>query len=86
MKLKDYIKKKGLTETEIAAHIGITQQHINQLARMLSNPSLPLAKKIQEKTNGLVTIEEMLNPELPSRLDIRRKKKKMKKPKKEKRG
>lgn len=76
MKLKDYMEQKRLTETKFAVDIGITQQHLNRLIRMLSNPSLPLAKKIHEKTNGQVTIEEMLNPNLPSRLDIKRRKKK----------
>ena len=76
MNLKDYMEQEKLTETEFACDIGITQQHLNRLIRMLSHPSLPLAKKIQEKTNSQVTIEEMLNPQLPSRLDIKRGKKK----------
>jgi len=76
MKLKDYMKQERLTETKLSADIGISQQHLNRLIRMLSNPSLPLAKKIQEKTNGQVSIEELLNPKLPSRLEIKRGKKK----------
>ena len=74
MELKEYIEKNNLTERELALLIGISQQHVNRLIRKIANPSLPLAKKIKEATGGEVTIEEMLNCKLPSRLSMRKRK------------
>ena len=74
MELREYIKKNNLTERDLASLIGISQQHVNRLIRKIANPSLPLAKKIKEATRGKVTIEEMLNSNLPSRLSMRKRK------------
>lgn len=76
MKLKEYLERKKLTERQLALSIGISQQHLNRLINRASNPSLPLAKKIQDVTKGKVTIEELLNTELPSRISKKRKKRK----------
>ena len=80
MELKEYIDQENLSERALASVIGISQQHLNRLIRKVSNPSLPLAKKIKEVTNGRVTIEEMLNCELPSRLSMKKRNKKVEKP------
>ena len=76
MELREYLRYKKLTERQLASFIGISQQHLNRLINKVSNPSLILAKKIQDTTEGMVTIEDLINTELPSRLSIKRKKKK----------
>jgi len=75
MKLKDYIKEEEMTEQEFARSIGVSQPHINFIVRGKRNPSFELAKIIEEKTKGIVTFSDLFNPNVPSRLRSRKKKK-----------
>jgi transcriptional regulator with XRE-family HTH domain len=79
MKLGQYLKQKGLTQAKFAEMVEVTRPLITQIIGGIKNPSLFLAKRIEKATNGLVTTDDLLNPEAPSRL---RKKKPIEKVKK----
>jgi transcriptional regulator with XRE-family HTH domain len=67
MKLEEYLKKKKLTQVAFGFLYGISSIHINRLIRGKSNPSINLAKHIEEVTNGAVTMQELFNPNAPAR-------------------
>ena len=81
MKLKDYMKTEGLTERKMADSFGVSQQYINYIVRGKRNPSLEMARIIEEKTGGVVTTEDLFNPNIPSRLSMRKRNKKVEKTK-----
>jgi len=58
MLLKDYLKKKNLTQEAFASSVGVTGTLINRLISGKRTPSFKLAKKIQKTTDGLVTIND----------------------------
>ena len=68
MKLKDFMKENSFTERQFASILGISQQHLNFIIRGKSSPSIQLIQRIIKATNGKVTIDELANPEAPSRL------------------
>ncbi len=78
MKLKEYMKEKGLTERKFAPLVGTSQQHINNIIRGKANPSLELVNIIEEVTEGKVTFKDLFNPKAPSRLQSAQKRKKTK--------
>ena len=76
MKLKDYLKEKDITEDFFAASIGVSQVHVNYITRGKRNPSIELSRIIEKATDGKVTVYDLFNPEAPSRLKSRNKRKK----------
>jgi transcriptional regulator with XRE-family HTH domain len=71
MKLSSVIKKireeKKCTQSELAYMLGITQQAVAKYEKdMTKNISPSLAMAIEQATNGSVTRDELLFPELYS--------------------
>lgn len=61
MKLEEYLKTFKIPKMQFAKKIGITRQALyNLLAGAIPKP--PLAKKIEEATEGRVTVMELLFP------------------------
>jgi putative transcriptional regulator len=57
-KIKEYRKKLGMTQDQLAAAVGVTRQTVNALEAGKYNPSLELAYKIS-KTLKVKKIEEV---------------------------
>ena len=57
-KIKEYRKRKGLTQQQLAELVGVTRQTINALENGHYNPSLILAHNISE-TLGSKHIEDI---------------------------
>ena len=68
MRLEKYLSLKRLSEREFSSILNVSQAHISNIIKKRRNPSLILAKRIEEATGGNVAIKDLLNPEVPSRL------------------
>jgi transcriptional regulator with XRE-family HTH domain len=62
MDLDEYLFRKRISQTEFAHALGISRNHLGEILRGRRNPSIKLAKKIEELTNGEVSKEEALFP------------------------
>lgn len=63
MHLRDYMKERKLTPAAMAAQIGrVSEGHVKKLMYGERQPSLPVALRIEEITEGEVKAEEMLKP------------------------
>jgi len=58
MKLENYLKEHKINQTHFGRFIGVSRFHVNKLVREKRTPSFKLAKKIQEMTNGAVSIND----------------------------
>lgn len=74
MELKDFLYKNKISQADFSRKIGVTQARISQIVNRKKNPSSHLMKTIEEATNGEVTMQELFNPESPSRLKNRKRK------------
>jgi transcriptional regulator with XRE-family HTH domain len=63
MKLADWMKQEGLTQTEAGRRLGIRQGHVSDLVNGRFWPSRALAAKIWRVTNGAVTPTDFLTDE-----------------------
>ncbi|MEC7839051.1 MAG: helix-turn-helix transcriptional regulator [Chlamydiota bacterium] len=63
MKLDEYLFRKKLSRIAFAEKIGISRGHLQHILNGSRRPSIPLAKKIEEATDGKVSKEEVLFPE-----------------------
>lgn len=72
MKLSEYLKKYGLTHKEFAEKVGIARTQITRIINKTKNPSAHLMKTIEEVTNGEVTMQDLFNPEAPTRFKGRK--------------
>lgn len=61
MKLQDYLKKNKINQRAFAKLVGVTQPHIQGIAKNTRNPSIYLAKKIEMITKGQVSVIELLD-------------------------
>ena len=68
MHLREFLKQNSFSERQFAKKIGVSQQHLNFILRGLRTPSLELARRIIEATEGKVNIGDLSNPEAPTRL------------------
>jgi len=68
MKLEKYLLLNKISERKFAASISVSQAHISNIIRGRKNPSLSLAKRIEEATYGKVMAYDLLHPEVPTRL------------------
>ena len=68
MRLADYLYSKNINKAQFARLIGISPMHLSNICNRRRNPSVPLIKRIQEYTNGEVSMDDLFNPEVPSRL------------------
>jgi DNA-binding transcriptional regulator YdaS (Cro superfamily) len=62
MDLRSYLKSKS--RAEFARILGTTKNYVNVLACGSSRPSPSLALRIEQATDGQVTRDELLFPEL----------------------
>jgi len=63
MDLDYWLFKNKITKTDFARTIGISRGHLQGVISGKLKPSIKLAKKIEEATNGKVSKEELLFPE-----------------------
>lgn len=63
MDLKIYLIKNRITIKEFSELIGYSRNQISGVANGTNNPSIRLAKVIQEATNGEVKVEDLIQDE-----------------------
>ena len=73
MNLADYLKKYKLTHVDFGKKVGIKQPQVSRIVNSKGNPSPHLMKLIEEATKGEVTMQDLFNPEAPSRLKSKKK-------------
>ena len=64
MQLKEYLFRKNMKISEFAAKIGERHHKVYWVIRG-GNPTLGVAKKIIEETNGQVTLDDLLHESTP---------------------
>jgi hypothetical protein len=64
MKLADWIRETGLTRTQVARQLGISQGHLTDLCNGRFWPGRRLAVKIWKLTDGAVTPNDFLSDEI----------------------
>lgn len=74
MRLEEYILEEELSERQFASLVDVSHAHINNIIRGRRTPSIYLIKKIEELTQGKVSLNDLLHPNAPSRLKSRKKK------------
>lgn len=62
MHLSDYMAMNGLRDDDLSVMLGRNRTTVNRLRRGLHLPSLAIAQKIQEVTNGEVSVNDWLDP------------------------
>lgn len=72
MELREFLIKEKISQADFAKKIGVTRARVNQIANKKMNPSIVLAYRIKEETNGRVSIEELISHGAPNRLKIKR--------------
>ena len=75
MKLAEYLKKHNLTHEEFAEKIQVSRPLVTRLLNKTRNPSAHLMKLIEDVSDGEVTMQDLFNPDSPSRLKSKQKKK-----------
>ena len=60
MWIDEWLFKEGMSQTEFAVKVGITREYLGRIILGHVRGSPDVAKKIQEMTNGEVTLEEIL--------------------------
>ena len=65
MKLNEYLKKYKIKTIDFARQIECQQSYVSLLTKGKRRPSPELALRIQEATEGKVTILELLFPDHP---------------------
>ena len=71
MKLLEYLKKHNITQRSFSAKVGVTEAYISQILKGTRSPSIRLIQRISKETDRKVTIDDLANPEAPSRLKKR---------------
>lgn len=60
MLLEDFIKKSGMKKKSFAQSVGISTTNLWKILKGITRPSLRTAQKIEEFTDGRVTMQELL--------------------------
>lgn len=68
MKLQKFLQINEITQEEFASKVGVSRPWITYIVNEVRNPSIGLSMRIEEATNGQVTIKDLFNPKAPSRL------------------
>lgn len=63
MKLSEYLKSKNMTGQQFADVVGCGQPMISLMTNGERRPSPELALRIEQVTNGAVTLRELLFPQ-----------------------
>lgn len=67
MNIREYLFKHELTLIELAEQLGITNVYLSSIITAKNRPSTKLAGKIEEITNGEVTLTEAIIANKPYR-------------------
>ena len=59
MTLDEYIETKRITGTECGRQLGLSTGHVWKLRKRCIDPSIKVAERIQNWSDGAVTIAEM---------------------------
>lgn len=62
MDLDEYLFRKRISQTDFAKDLVISRNHLGEILRGRRTPSVKLAKKIEELTQGEVTREQAMFP------------------------
>lgn len=62
MKLDVYLKIKNIRNSQFAKNIGISRNYIELIISGKRRPGVNLAAKIQDNTDGYVSVDELLFP------------------------
>lgn len=68
MQLAEYLFRKKIKQTEFAKTVGVSRVHLGEILRGRRRPSISLARRIEQATEGDVSKEELLFPEEHSRV------------------
>jgi transcriptional regulator with XRE-family HTH domain len=60
MKLAEYMAEEGITETKLAAHLGVGQPIVNKWKRGKAVPSTRILFKLRALTKGAVSFDDFL--------------------------
>ena len=60
MQLREYLFRNFMTLAEFARQIDYDERYMGRINRGEVKPGLPLARKIEKVTHGVVTIEDMM--------------------------
>lgn len=60
MKLKTWLHENSISQRQFAVDLGVHWQHLNGIVNGSRRASVKLAFKIEEKTNGAVTVLDLL--------------------------
>ena len=58
MKLAEWRREQRLTARQVAEQLGIRIEHVYRLEKRVHGPTLELARKIHQLTNGRVSYED----------------------------
>jgi len=59
-RIKEYLGKRGMTQSEFASLLGTTEANLSRIANGDQVPSVGLAVKIKEQTHSYVTPEDFV--------------------------
>jgi len=62
MKINEYLASENLSQVAFSKQVAIGHIYLNALIKGRRKPSAPLALRIQEATQGQVTVLELLYP------------------------
>ncbi len=65
--MKEYLFRNNLTVKEFAFHLGISASYLYQLIKGERKPSLKLAQRIEEYTEGEVDLNQLINGDFSSK-------------------
>lgn len=71
MQLAEWMKKNNISQTELARRIDVFPNQINNVIRGRHKPTLKLANKIKNETNGEVTLDDIFSISPPASLKER---------------
>lgn len=60
MLLEEFIKRSGMKKKSFAESVGISTTNLWKILKGITRPSLKTAQRIEEFTEGRVTMQEML--------------------------
>ncbi len=71
MLLEDFIKKSGLKKKSFAQSVGISTTNLWKILKGITRPSLKTAQRIEEFTEGRVSMQEMLFGKSSKKLNMK---------------
>ncbi|QVL57805.1 MAG: helix-turn-helix transcriptional regulator [Simkaniaceae bacterium] len=70
MLLEEFIKKSGMKKKSFAESVGISTTNLWKILKGITRPSLKTAQRIEEFTEGRVSMQEMLFGKSSKKLNI----------------